>query len=117
MYWAAKQMQSIWDAKSIYITENGCAADDVVADDGRVYDTDRVMFIRACLGRLQRATAEGVPVDGYFYWSGQDNVEWNAGFGNRFRADLRRLRDARTEGEAKRGVVPGGGAAERGRLR
>lgn len=25
-----------------------------------------------------------VPVDGYFYWSAQDNLEWNAGFGNRF---------------------------------
>jgi beta-glucosidase len=84
MYWAAKQMQSIWDAKSIYITENGCAADDVVADDGRVYDTDRVMFLRACLGQLQRATAEGVPVDGYFYWSSQDNFEWIYGYGNRF---------------------------------
>jgi hypothetical protein len=29
-----------------------------------VYDSDRVMFLRACLGQLQRATAEGVPVDG-----------------------------------------------------
>jgi beta-glucosidase len=26
-----------------------------------------------------------VPVDGYFHWSAQDNLEWNAGFGNRFR--------------------------------
>jgi Glycosyl hydrolase family 1 len=84
MYWAPRQVQSIWGATSSYITENGCAADDVVADDGRVYDTDRVMFMRACLGQLQRATAEGVPVDGYFYWSSQDNLEWNAGFGNRF---------------------------------
>src|SRR5262249_57038255 len=42
MYWAPRQMQSIWGAKSIYITENGCAAADVVADAGRVYDSDRV---------------------------------------------------------------------------
>lgn len=42
------------------------------------------MFLRACLGQLQRATAEGVPVDGYFYWSSQDNFEWIYGFGNRF---------------------------------
>jgi beta-glucosidase len=84
MYWAPRQVQSIWGATSIYITEDGCAADDVVADDGRIYDTDRVMFMRACLGQLQRATAEGVPVDGHFYWSSQDNLEWNAGFGNRF---------------------------------
>jgi beta-glucosidase len=53
-------MQSIWGAKSIFITEDGCGASDAVAEDGRVYDSDRVMFLRACLGQLQRATAEGV---------------------------------------------------------
>jgi beta-glucosidase len=42
------------------------------------------MFLRGCLGQLQRATAEGVPVDGYFLCSAQDNLVWNAGFGNRF---------------------------------
>ena len=42
------------------------------------------MFLRACLGQLQRATTDGVPVDGYFYWSSQDNFEWIDGYGNRF---------------------------------
>jgi beta-glucosidase len=84
MYWAPRQMQSIWGATSIFITENGCAASDVVAEDGRVYDTDRVMFLRASLGQLQRATSEGVPVDGFFLWSAQDNFEWVDGYGNRF---------------------------------
>jgi beta-glucosidase len=69
MYWAPKQAHAIWAAKSIFITENGCAASDVVADDGRVYDSDRVMFLRAFLDQLQHATSEGVPVDGYFLWS------------------------------------------------
>src|SRR5262245_978287 len=71
MYWAPLHVQSIWGATSIFITENGGAASDVMADDGEVYDSDRVMFTRACLGQLQRATAEGVPVDGYFHWSAQ----------------------------------------------
>jgi beta-glucosidase len=84
MYWAPRQMQSIRGARSIFITENGCGASDVVAEDGRVYDTDRVMFLHAGLGQLQRATAEGVPVDGYFLWSAQDNFEWMDGFGNQF---------------------------------
>lgn len=84
MYWAPRQMQSIWGAQSIYITENGCGASDGVADDGRVYDSDRVMFLRACLGQLQRATSDGVPVDGYFLWSAQDNFEWMDGYGTRF---------------------------------
>jgi beta-glucosidase len=65
MYWAPRQVRSIRGAESIFITENGCAASDVVAADGKVYDSDRVMFLRACLGQLQRATTEGVPVDGY----------------------------------------------------
>src|SRR5262245_20961467 len=84
MYWAPRQMQSLWGAQSIYITENGCAASDAVAEDGRIYDSDRVMFLRACLSELQRATADGVPVDGYFHWSAQDNFEWIYGYGNRF---------------------------------
>jgi beta-glucosidase len=84
LYWAPKFLQSIWNAKEIHITENGCATDDVIADDGKIYDTDRVMFLRSCLTQLQRATANGVPVKGYFQWSTMDNFEWNAGFGNRF---------------------------------
>jgi len=84
IYWAPQLVQSLWEAKQIFITENGCASDDVVADDGRVYDTDRVMFLRSYLEQLQRATADGVPVKGYFQWSTMDNFEWNAGFGNRF---------------------------------
>ena len=84
MYWAPKQVHALWAPKSILITENGCAASDVVAADGRVYDSDRVMFLRAFLDQLQHATSEGVPVHGYFLWSGQDNFEWVDGYGNRF---------------------------------
>ena len=84
MYWAPKLVQSLWSAKEIFVTENGCASDDVVAGDGTVHDTDRVMFLRAHLTQLQRATADGVPVKGYFHWSFMDNFEWQAGFGERF---------------------------------
>jgi beta-glucosidase len=84
LYWAPKFVQSLWGAKEIHITENGCASDDVVADDGKIYDTDRIVYLRACLTQLQRATADGVPVKGYFQWSTMDNFEWTAGFGNRF---------------------------------
>jgi beta-glucosidase len=84
MYWAPKFVQSLWGAKEIYITENGCASDDVLARDGNVYDTDRIMFLRHYLNQLQRAAADGVPVKGYFQWSTMDNFEWNAGYGNRF---------------------------------
>jgi len=84
MYWAPRQVTSLWGPKPIFITENGCAAADTVSGDGNIYDSDRVMFLRACLSQLQRATSEGVPVHGYFHWSAQDNLEWLSGFGDRF---------------------------------
>jgi beta-glucosidase len=84
LYWAPRFVQSVWKAKEIYITENGCGAADEVAADGNVYDTDRVMFLRNYLTQLQRATAEGVPLRGYFQWSLMDNFEWGDGFGTRF---------------------------------
>jgi beta-glucosidase len=68
----------------IYMTENGCSSSDVPAADGLVYDTDRVMYLRNYLTQLQRATAEGVPVRGYFLWSLMDNFEWADGYTNRF---------------------------------
>jgi beta-glucosidase len=84
LYWGPRHVQSLWNPPSIFITENGCGAADIVSQDGNVYDSDRIMFLRAYLTQLQRATAEGVPVDGYFLWSAQDNFEWKDGFGVRF---------------------------------
>jgi len=42
------------------------------------------MYLRNYLTQLQRATAEGVPVKGYFLWSLTDNFEWADGCTNRF---------------------------------
>jgi beta-glucosidase len=84
LYWGPRNVAKVWNATEIYITENGCSATDVPAADGRVYDTDRIMFLRSYLTQLQRATSEGVPVRGYFHWSLMDNFEWADGFGTRF---------------------------------
>jgi beta-glucosidase len=84
LYWAPKFVQSLWQAKAMYITENGCGCADELAADGSVADTDRVMYLRHYLTQLQRATAEGVPVQGYFQWSLMDNFEWGDGYGTRF---------------------------------
>jgi beta-glucosidase len=46
--------------------------------------SQRIMFLRACLTQLQRATSEGIPVNGYFLWSAQDSFEWIWGYGDRF---------------------------------
>jgi beta-glucosidase len=84
LYWGPKHVQSLWNPKAIYITENGTGAADELAQDGNVYDTDRIMFLRGFLTQLQRATADGAPVKGYFLWSMMDNFEWVDGYGNRF---------------------------------
>jgi beta-glucosidase len=84
LYWAPRHLQKIWKVKEIYVSENGCGADDAPAGDGIVYDSDRIMFLRSYLEMLQRATAEGVPVRGYFLWSLFDNFEWTDGYSTRF---------------------------------
>ena len=84
LYWGARHLARLWNVADIYITENGCAAADTPAADGSVADTDRIMFLRSYLGALQRATAEGFPVRGYFLWSLMDNFEWASGTSLRF---------------------------------
>jgi beta-glucosidase len=84
LYWGPRMLQDVWGVKEIYITENGTSSADVPAEDGIVYDADRIMYLRNYLTHLQRATAEGVPVKGYFLWSLLDNFEWADGYNNRF---------------------------------
>jgi beta-glucosidase len=83
-YWVPRLAAKVWDIKTIYISENGTSSEDKVAADGSVYDLDRIMYLRNYLTQLQRATAEGVPVRGYFLWSLMDNFEWIFGFEKRF---------------------------------
>jgi beta-glucosidase len=84
LYWAPRLVAEIWKVRSIYITENGCSATDTLAENGQVYDTDRVMFLRNYLTQLHRGVAEGIPVKGYFVWSLLDNYEWADGYEKRF---------------------------------
>ena len=84
MYWAPRHVAKLWNVKSIYVTENGTSAADQPAADGKIYDVDRIMYLRNYLTHLQRATSEGVPVLGYFLWSLMDNFEWSDGFEKRF---------------------------------
>jgi len=84
IYWATKLVADIWKVKEIYITENGSSSSDLIAPDGAVYDTDRVMFLRNYLTQMQRAISDGVPIKGYFLWSLLDNFEWADGYDKRF---------------------------------
>ena len=68
----------------VYITENGASYSDAPGPDGRVHDPRRIDYIRKHLAAIEAAIDRGIPVDGYFYWSLLDNIEWLAGFGQRF---------------------------------
>lgn len=83
-YWGPRLVREVWGVKDVYITENGCSAEDRQAADKQVYDTDRVMYVRNHLVQAQRAVAEGWPLRGYFLWSLMDNFEWTSGYTKRF---------------------------------
>uniref|UniRef100_UPI0007B17694 BETA-GLUCOSIDASE n=1 Tax=metagenomes TaxID=408169 RepID=UPI0007B17694 len=70
--------------RPLYITENGCALHDEIAEDGGIHDGQRQAFFEAHLAQLQRALAAGVPLKGYFAWSLLDNFEWAMGLSMRY---------------------------------
>jgi beta-glucosidase len=84
LYWTPRNVAKVWNVSKIYISENGTSAADRPADDGKIYDLDRIMYLRNYLTHMQRATSEGIPVKGYFQWSLMDNFEWIDGYGKRF---------------------------------
>jgi beta-glucosidase len=84
IYWTIRNVSDIWKPRALYITENGCSADDVVTAAGRIEDTDRVMYLRNYVTQLHRAASEGYPIKGYFLWSLLDNYEWADGYSKRF---------------------------------
>src|SRR3984893_578412 len=84
IYWVPRLAAKIWNIDTIYISENGTSSEDKLTADGKVYDLDRIMYLRNYLTQLQRAIAEGVPVRGYFLWSLMDNFEWIFGYEKRF---------------------------------
>jgi beta-glucosidase len=84
LYWAPRLVNELWNAKKIYITENGCGATDELNENEEILDTDRIMFLKNYLTQLHRATSEEIPVKGYFHWSLMDNFEWVFGYGIRF---------------------------------
>lgn len=83
-YWVPRLTAKVWDVDTLFISENGTSSEDKIAADGKVYDLDRIMYLRNYLVQLQRAIADGAPVRGYFLWSLMDNFEWIFGFEKRF---------------------------------
>lgn len=67
----------------LYVTENGAAFPDTLAD-GEVKDPERLEYIKNYMGQVLRAKKEGVDVNGYYVWSFTDNFEWAEGYHPRF---------------------------------
>jgi len=78
-----KWIAEISNGIPIYITENGCACEDVVTGD-RVHDPQRVKYLQQHLSVCTDAIKEGVPLKGYYVWSLLDNFEWSFGYTKRF---------------------------------
>ena len=83
LYWAARFYYERF-GKPIVITENGVPTVEWPDRAGAVHDAARCQFIDEYLRGVQRALAEEIPFEGYFYWSLLDNFEWQRGYSLRF---------------------------------
>jgi len=81
---ALLDLKARYDNPHIYITENGCAVEDVPDESGFVADWRRVDYLRAHIRAVHQAIQAGVDVRGYYVWSLLDNFEWASGYGPRF---------------------------------
>ncbi len=64
----------------IVVTESGMANGDRIGRE----DSERMAYIDAHLAQALRAIEDGVPLDGFTYWSLLDNYEWALGYKKRF---------------------------------
>lgn len=78
------RLRDEYDVPPVHITENGAAYPDVVGEDGRVHDPERLAFVADHLVAVHDAIEAGVDVRGYFVWSFLDNFEWAYGYAQRF---------------------------------
>ena len=83
MYWGCRFLYERYKTP-VFITENGMSALDVVSEDGRVHDQNRINYLDAHISQLQRAYDESVDIRGYFLWTFLDNFEWERGYNERF---------------------------------
>lgn len=86
LYWGIRHVSETLNRPdlALFITENGCAAQDELTSQGEVFDLDRILYLRQHLQSVHRAAIEGYPILGYFIWSFMDNFEWSYGYDKRF---------------------------------
>lgn len=65
----------------LIVTENGLGR---LEKWGEVDDLERIQFVAAHLRAIQKALAQGAPVQGYLMWSLMDNFSWLNGYQKRY---------------------------------
>lgn len=83
IYHILKKIAAYNRVANIIVTENGAAFNDLLVNN-QVQDHQRIQFMQDYIAQVLRAKNEGVPVNGYFYWTFTDNFEWAEGFRHRF---------------------------------
>lgn len=78
------RVQEEWSPKSIIVTENGASYGTQPNQNGAVVDAERISYLDGHIAASLRARERGAPIDGYFVWSFLDNLEWRAGYSQRF---------------------------------
>ena len=68
----------------VIITENGVGYPDEPNASGVVQDDPRIEYLRWAIQEVADAIADGVRVRGYHAWSSHDNLQYMAGFSQRF---------------------------------
>ena len=72
------------DDVEMYITENGCALQNINDPEKECDDDERIHYIREHLRMLYRLIKMGVKVKGYYYWNDADSYEAMSGYFLRF---------------------------------
>jgi beta-glucosidase len=62
---------ALFPGKDLVVTEHGIATSD---------DAERIEFVTRGLAAVRQVMDEGLPVQGYIYWSLLDNFEWTVGY-------------------------------------
>ncbi|MFW6268503.1 MAG: GH1 family beta-glucosidase [Bacillota bacterium] len=78
------RLKDEYTEKPMFITENGAACDDQIAEDGQVHDSQRIEYLEEHLKAAYKAINSGVNLAGYYLWSLMDNFEWGYGYSKRF---------------------------------
>lgn len=68
----------------LLITENGLGTRDVLTEDGKIHDQEKIDYLAEHVKQMQLAISDGVEICGYCPWSAVDLVSTHQGLGKRY---------------------------------